>query len=80
MGWGLISRYWGSFAAAIALTALGDVGAWLTWSGFLTWPYNSIGWYVWFPAAAAYVLGPAYQAEALRRANRNANTNTRLAA
>jgi len=68
MGWGLIARCWGAFAAAVALTALGDIGLWANWSGYLPWPWNSITWYVWFVAAAGYVLGPAYQVEAFRQA------------
>ena len=67
MGRGLVAKCWGAFAVAIALTALGDVGIWATWNGYLAWPLSAIGWYIWFPAAAAYALGPAYQVEAFRR-------------
>ena len=66
MGRGLIAKCWGAFAAAIALTALGDAGIWATWNRYLDWPVSAIGWYLWFLPAAAYALGPAYQVEAFR--------------
>lgn len=66
MGQGLVAKCWGAFAAAIVLTALGDVGIWATWNGYLAWPLNAIGWYVWSLAASAYAVGPAYQVEAFR--------------
>jgi hypothetical protein len=69
-GWGLISKCWGAFCAAIFLTSLGDMGIWAVWRGYLPPPWDSVTWYVWFPASAAYALGPAYQVEALRRARR----------
>ncbi len=64
MGGGLIARCWGAFAAGIVLTCLGTVGEWATNYNYLPWPYSSIVWYVWIPAAAAYALAPAYQLEA----------------
>ncbi|HEY7616204.1 MAG TPA: hypothetical protein VH744_05325 [Terriglobales bacterium] len=67
-GWGLISKCWGAFCAAIFLTSLGDMGIWAVWRGYLPPPFDSLTWYLWFPASAAYALGPAYQAEALRTA------------
>lgn len=67
-GWGLISKCWGAFCAAIFITTLGDVGIWAEWQGFLPPPFQSITWYIWFPASAAYALGPVYQVEALRTA------------
>ena len=67
MGRGLIAMCWGAFAAAIGLTALGDIGIWATWNGYLPGIAASLGWYVWFLAGAAYALGPAYQVEAFRR-------------
>lgn len=81
MGWGMIARCWGAFAVAIGFTVLGDIGLWAAWSGLLPWPVNSIAWYVWFLAAAAYVLGPAHQMEAFRlvRADRD-ESRTRCAA
>jgi len=66
MGWGLIARCWAAFAAAIALTALGDIGIWATWTGFLPWPWSSAVWYVWFLVSGAFALGPAYQVQAFR--------------
>ncbi len=67
-GWGLLAKSWGAFSLAIFLTLLGDIGIWVTWHNYLPYPYNSINWYVWFLASAAYVLGPAYQVEACRHA------------
>ena len=62
-----------AFAAAIALTALGDIGIWATWNGYLPWPWSSMGWYVWFLASGAYALGPAYQVHAFRSIIRRAH-------
>ncbi len=41
---------------------------WATAYGFLPWPWSSIGWYLWLPAAAAFALAPAYQLDAIYRA------------
>jgi hypothetical protein len=71
-GHGLLSKSWGAFSLGIFLTSLGDIGIWATAHNYLPWPYNSIAWYVWFLASAAYALGPAYQVEAYRRAFREA--------
>jgi hypothetical protein len=71
-GYGLLSKSWGAFSLGIFLTSLGDIGIWATSHNYLPWPYNSIAWYVWFLASAAYALGPAYQVEAYRRACREA--------
>ena len=71
-GWGLLAKSWGGFSLGIFLTSLGDIGIWATSHNYLPWPYSSITWYVWFLASAAYVLGPAYQVEACRRAHREA--------
>jgi hypothetical protein len=67
-GWGLISKCWGAFCIAIILTSLGDMSIWATWRGYLPPSLVAISWYIWFPASAAYALGPAYQMEALRTA------------
>jgi hypothetical protein len=67
MGWGLIARCWGAFVDAIVFTALGNVWIWATWTGLVPRPVDAIGWFIWFPAAAAFALGPAYQVEAFRR-------------
>jgi len=66
MEWGLIARCWAAFAAAIALTALGNIGIWATWTGYLPWPWSSMVWYVWFLVSGAFALGPAYQVQAFR--------------
>jgi hypothetical protein len=72
MGSGLISRCWGAFTAGIFFTSVGDMGLWAIAQGYLTWPQSSITWYVWFLASAAYALGPAYQAEAMSLATKEA--------
>ena len=58
-GWGLLAKSWGSFAAGIFLTSLGDMGLWASANSYLPWPYSSVTWYVWFLASAAFALGPA---------------------
>ena len=67
MGRGLIAKCWGAFAVAIAITALGDIGLWASWNGYLPKPLEAVSWYVWFLWSAAYATGPAYQVEAFRR-------------
>lgn len=68
MGGGWIGRCWKAFSIGILLTALGDIGYWAYNYGFLPYPWNSITWYLWLPAAAAYALAPAYQLEAIHHA------------
>ena len=65
MGSGWISRCWGSMSMGIFLVLLGDLGIWLTSFGYLVWPWNSVIWYVWLPAASAFAVAPAYQLEAI---------------
>jgi hypothetical protein len=69
MGHGLVARCWGAFATGILLTCLGSIGMWATHSGHLRWAPAGLTWYVWFPAAAAFALGPLYQTIAVRRAH-----------
>ena len=68
MGSGWISRCWGSMSMGIFLVLLGDLGIWLTSFGYLVWPWNSVIWYVWLPAASAFAVAPAYQLEAISSA------------
>lgn len=68
MGGGLISRCWTAYAVAIILTALGDLGLWLHNYGLLTPLGTALSWLIWYPAAAAYALGPCWQYEAIRYA------------
>ncbi len=70
MRWGLIARCWGSLALAIGLTAAGSVLMWAVDFSYIRWPWSSLTWYVWFPAAAAYALAPAYQLQAAAVARR----------
>jgi hypothetical protein len=68
MGPGWIGRCWQAFSLGISFIVLGDVAIWATAYGFLPWPWSSIGWYLWLPAAAAFALAPAYQLDAIYRA------------
>jgi hypothetical protein len=68
MGTGLLARCWGSFVAGILLTTAGNIGTWATNYGYITRPYAGLVWYIWFPAAAAFVLGPLYQYIAVEHA------------
>ncbi len=68
MGPGWIGRCWKTLSIAVFLTALGDAGTWAYNYGYIPYPWNSLIWYVWLPAAAAYALAPAYQLEAIQRA------------
>jgi len=70
LGWGLVSRCWMCFTAAIFLTSVGDIGLWAWSKGYLTRYLQVASWHVWFLASAAYVLGPAYQYQAMLRAVR----------
>jgi hypothetical protein len=64
MGWGFVSKCWGSFVAAIFLTSLGSMGNWAAAYGYIPWPESSVTWYVWYLASAAFALAPAFQVEA----------------
>ncbi len=68
MGPGWISRCWQSYAIAVFLVFLGDLGTWLTNYGLLPWPWNSVVWYVWLPAGCTFALAPAYQLETIFQA------------
>ncbi len=68
MGWGLIGKCWGAFTVAIFATSLGNMGMWAASYEYIPWPLNSVTWYIWYVASAAYTLGPAYQVEAILRA------------
>jgi hypothetical protein len=73
MGSGLVGRCWKAFAVGLFLTALGDVGTWAFNCGYLLRPWDSLTWYVWLPAAAAFACAPAFQLEAIRHAEAAAN-------
>ena len=68
MGWGLISRCWLAFTAAIFLTSLGDVGLWASARGIGPDLLQAASWYVWFLPAACFALAPAYQLQAMLHA------------
>jgi hypothetical protein len=66
MGW--IGRCWTACAAAVLATLAGDVGLWFVTRGYLPWPWSSLTWFIWLPAAGAFALAPAYQWEAIQHA------------
>ena len=68
MGWGLISKSWGAYTAAIFLTSLAHMLMWADSYGYIRWQVGAIAWYLWFVVTAAYALGPAYQLQASVRA------------
>jgi len=68
MGQGWIGRCWQVMSVGIFLVTLGDVAIWATSYGFLPWPWSSLGWYIWIPAAGAFALAPTYQLEAMWQA------------
>jgi hypothetical protein len=62
---GLVGRSWACYALGLVLSAVGDMGYWSVYSGWLDWDQASlVTWFIWYPAAAAYALGPALQVEA----------------
>lgn len=66
LGHGMIAKCWRSYVAAVVLTSLADASLWcFSCSTFPMW--NSLGWYVWLIADAAFALGPAYQIAAVER-------------
>ena len=70
MGQGWISRCWGSYTTGVFLTSIGDIALWAANHGYWPRPLISLMWYAWLPAAAAFALAPAYQAETIRFATR----------
>ncbi|HTP89945.1 MAG TPA: hypothetical protein VMJ34_23525 [Bryobacteraceae bacterium] len=68
MGWGLISRCWLAFTAAIFFTSLGDVGLWASARGFGPYALQAASWYIWFLPSACFALAPAYQLQAMLHA------------
>jgi len=70
MGQGWIGRCWKAFSTGILLVVLGDLFIWATGFGHLPWIWNTLGWYIWLPAAGAFALAPAYQLEAVGYAER----------
>jgi hypothetical protein len=74
MGWGLISKVWGSYTLAIFLTSLAHIGVWAHGYRYIPWQIGAIAWYLWFVVTAAYALGPAYQLQASSRAREQLRT------
>lgn len=74
MGWGLISKSWGSYTVAIFLTSLAHMLTWADRYGYIPWQVGAIAWYIWFVVTAAYALGPAYELQASIRARQQLRT------
>ena len=68
MGRGWVGRCWTSIGVGVFLVSMGDMLLMATNYGYLPWPSASIGWYVWFPAAAAFAIAPTYQLDAIAHA------------
>ena len=73
---GAIARCWGTYANAIFVTSVGSMGLWATSHQYIAWPLNSLTWYVWFLASAAFAMAPAYQLEVLQRTREHAFANS----
>jgi hypothetical protein len=67
-GGGMIARCWSSFAAAVFLAALSNLGLWLDAHGLLSAAPATMSRFVSYLAATAYALGPAWQIEAIQSA------------
>jgi hypothetical protein len=67
-GGGMIARCWSSFAAAIFLAALSNLGLWLDAHSLLSAAPATMSRFVCYLAATAYALGPAWQIEAIQSA------------
>lgn len=70
MGNGYVCKVWSAFAAGVFIFSFCSFMNWLTAYGFMTWEETSFVWYLWYPASAAFALGPAYQTLAIRTAER----------
>lgn len=68
MGGGWIGHCWKSIGVGIFLISMGDMIIMATNYGYLPWPWSTIGWYVWYPAAAAFAIAPTYQLDAIAHA------------
>ena len=71
MGGGLVASCWNSYVVAIFLTAFGDLGITLEAYGYIPGPLLPIAWLVWYPASAAFALGPAFLSEAVALATQS---------
>jgi hypothetical protein len=62
----LIARCWSAYAVGILLTSLGNITLWATPYGYLSEPWASLSWIIWFPAAAFFAAAPAWQHQTLQ--------------
>jgi hypothetical protein len=67
MGGGPIARCWRAFAVGIFVLGVGEAALWAVGRAAPGW-LAVLGWYVWFPATAAFALAPAHIVAASRRA------------
>jgi hypothetical protein len=68
MSGGWLAWCWGSYAAGVFFTSMGDLGLWAQNYGIVPYPWFGLTWFIWLPAAAAFALGPMYQWVAIREA------------
>lgn len=68
---GRLARCWTAYAAAIFLTCAGSLGGALFQGGFISQQVWSPFWLIWYPAAAAFALGPIFQMETMHLAIRS---------
>ena len=69
---GLIARCWAAYLTAICATALGTVATWTQAPGQTGWSSDFFITILWYAAAAAFTLAPAYQLVALHNARQGA--------
>jgi hypothetical protein len=72
MGGGLVAACWTSYVWAVFLTALGDLGITIVAYNAVPVEFFPATWLIWYPAAAAWALGPAFLSEAVVLANESA--------
>jgi hypothetical protein len=70
LGGGLVARCWQGYAVGVMLIFLGDIGIWVQAYFTSAWPWNSLFWSVWIPAAGMMALAPACYWTAISEAER----------
>jgi membrane protein implicated in regulation of membrane protease activity len=76
MGRGLIAKCWRALAIGIFVIGFGEAALWAIGRYFPGWLVATLEWYVWFPAAAAFAMAPAYCVAAVRRATGRATRSS----
>jgi hypothetical protein len=65
VGQGLLARCWGMYVLAIVTTSIGDAALWASSHNLLSESLTALSWYIWFVAATAFAIAPAYQLTAI---------------